>query len=286
MILITGANGHLGTAVIEQLLTHVPAEHIVGMVRDADKGRALQQKGVSLRVAEYSDKEALAQAMQDIKKVLLISGGEAEDALQQHYNVVDAAKVAGVNVIAYTSRSLQNTDTLMNPLMKRHFDTEAYIQSSGIDYLLFRNALYMDVIPGFVGKQVFEKGIQLPAGQGKVAYALRSEMGEAIANILVKPAPQHKIFTLTGTEAVSFDDVAAVLSELSGQPVDYSAIKATDFEAQKSAQGLPPALIQKIVNFLSDIAQGQEATVTGELAQALGRKPTALFEGLKQLYSF
>lgn len=285
MILITGANGHLGTAVIDQLLKQIPAEAMVGMVRGIDKGASLKEKGIALRIADYSDTGALRSAMQGIEKVLLISGGEAEDALQQHFNVIDAAKAAGVRVLAYTGRSLQNTARLVNPLMKRHFDTEAYIQSSGMDYLLFRNALYMDVIPGFVGQQVFEKGIQLPAGQGKVAYALRSEMGEAIANILVQASPEQNIFTFTGTDAISFSEVAAVLSQLSGQPVRYSAIEVADFEAQKAAQGLPPALIQKIVNFLSDIAQGQEATVTRELAQALGRPPTGLREGLKQLYS-
>ena len=110
--------------------------------------------------------------MNSVYKVLLISGGDADNGLQQHQNVVDAAKKAGVKCIAYTGRSLKDRSTLVNVLMNRHFLTEDYIKASGLSYVLFRNVLYMDVLPQFVGgDKVFDTGTHLPAGDGKVAYA-------------------------------------------------------------------------------------------------------------------
>lgn len=285
MILITGANGQLGTAVIEHLLKLVPAEQIAGLVRNEQKAAGLKAQGIQLRLGDYDDSDALKRAMQGIDKVLLISGGEAENGLEQHYQVIDAAKAAGVSCLAYTGRSLKDREQLANHLMRRHFQTEDYLKASGLNYVLFRNALYMDVLPGFVGKQVFETGIQLPAGEGRVAYALREEMGEAIAKVLTTDTGAERIYQFTGPEASSFADIASALSELSGQAVAYTALEPEDYAARMAERGLPPALIQKIAGFLADIAQGQEATVTEDLEQILGRKPASLQAGLKKLFA-
>lgn len=231
MILITGATGQLGSAVNQHLLTKIPASQIAAFVRDAGKATGLQEKGVSIRVGTYDDTVALDSAMQGIEKVLLISGGDADNALQQHQNVVDAAKKAGVKCIAYTGRSLKDPSTLVNKLMNRHFQTEDYIKESGLNYALFRNILYMDVLPLFVGKQVFDTGIHLPAGDGKVSFALRGEMGEAIAKVLLDSDCDNQTYNFTGSETYSFEDVANALSELSGKEVKYSAVTPAEFKA-------------------------------------------------------
>lgn len=285
MILITGATGQLGTAVIEHLLKLIPAEQIAGLVRNEQKAAGLKAQGIELRFGDYDDPDSLRRAMQGIDKVLLISGGEAENGLEQHYQVIDAAKAAGVSCLAYTGRSLKDREQLANQLMQRHFQTEDYLKASGLNYVLFRNALYMDVLPGFVGKQVFETGIQLPAGEGKVAYALREEMGEAIAKVLTTDTGAERIYQFTGPDAFSFADIASALSELSGQAVTYTALEPEDYAARMAERGLPPALIQKIAGFLADIAQGQEATVTEDLEQILGRQPASLQAGLKKVFA-
>jgi NAD(P)H dehydrogenase (quinone) len=284
-ILITGASGHLGTAVIAHLLELMPTENIVGLVRNPQKGEPLQAQGLETRLGDYDDTDSLARAMQGIDKVLLISGGETENALQQHCNVVDAAQKAGVSGIAYTGRSLKDPQNLANRLMIRHFQTEAYIQASGLKYVLFRNALYLDVIPGFVGKQVFERGIQLPAGEGKVAFALRSEMGKAIARVLAQTDCDNRTYTFTGNEACSFKDVAAALSRLSERQVAYTPLESAEYTIRMKSLGLPEGLIQKLCGFLEDIQNSQEDTVSSDLAEVLGYTPTALEAGLKQLYA-
>ena len=285
MILITGATGHLGSAIIDFLLKKTSANQIAALVRDESKASDLKEKDVDIRIGNYDEIASLNAAMQDIEKVLLISGGEAGNALEQHQNVVDAAKKADVKCVAYTSRNLRDRNDLANELMKRHFQTEDYIKASGLKYAIFRNALYMDTIPQFVGgEKVFEIGINLPAGDGQVAYALRSEMGEAIANVLAEDGCDNRIYKFTGSHSYSFGDVATALTDLSGKEVTYTPAEKSAFKAQMKERGAPEPAIEKVVGFITDIKNGQEAEVTSELENLLGRKPSTLQEGLKTLF--
>ncbi|MBO0931343.1 SDR family oxidoreductase [Fibrella aquatilis] len=285
MILITGATGHLGTSVIQTLLTKTPANEVVALVRNETKADRLEQQGVNIRVGDYNNTEALDRAMQGVDKVLLIAGGDAPNGLQQHQNVVDAAKKAGVGYMAYTSRSLKDPDTLVNQLMMRHFETEDYIKASGLTYALLRNSLYMDTLPVFTGPAVFETGIALPAGQGRVAFALRREQGEAIANVLMADDGANRIYNFTGSDAYSFDDVAAALTELSGKPVTYTNIDPTVMAERMKGRGVPDTAIQRTIGFMTDIKHGQEAPVSTDLETWLGRKPASLRDGLPTLYT-
>lgn len=284
MILITGATGHLGNTVIQTLFTHIPAGQVAAYVRDAAQAADLTAKGVSVRVGDYDNTELLDQAMQGVEKVLLIAGGNAPNGLQQHQNVVDTAKKAGVRCIAYTGRALKNRDTLVNKLMVRHFQTEDYIKASGLNYVLFRNILYMDTLPIFTGPTVFETGISLPAGQGRVSYALRSDMGEAIANVLVRDDCANRIYDFTNTESYSFDDVAAALAELSGKPVQYADSAPEELAERMKGRGVPDGVVQMTIGFMTDIKNGQEDSISPDLESWLGRNPTPLKEGLKSLY--
>lgn len=285
MILITGATGHIGSAVLQQLLTKTDARHLAGLVRDPAKAADLQAQGIDVRQGDYNDPASLDRAMRGVDKVLLVSGGGDANGLQQHYNVVDAAKKAGVRCIAYTGRALEDPDTLANQLMVRHFRTEDYIKASGLNYALFRNILYMDTLPLYVGPHVFESGINLPAGEGRVSFALRRDMGEAIANVLAEDDCGKRTYTFTNVETYSFVDVAAALSELSGREVRYTPIDDASFTAQMQARGVPEDRVQFILSFLIDIKHGQESAVSSELEQALGHKPTSLKEGLKKLFN-
>ncbi len=286
MILITGATGHLGSATINFLLKKMPASQLVTLVRDENKAADLKAKGVDIRVGTYDDTASLDKAMQGIDKVLLIAGTDEDNRVQQHKNVVDAAKKAGVQRIAYTSRTLKDRDTMENQLMEGHFQTEDYIKASGLAYTLFRNVLYMDVLPQFVGPNVFETGINLPTGQGKVPFALRNEMGEAMANALAADeGNENKVYQLTGNESYSLGDVAVALTDLSGKPVHYTPAQKSAFEAQLKGRGVPDVIARRIVGFLTDIKNGQEDAVSHDLENLLGRKPASLKEGLKTLFS-
>jgi NAD(P)H dehydrogenase (quinone) len=169
--------------------------------------------------------------------------------------------------------------------MLGHFQTEDYIKASGLPYTLFRNVLYMDTIPQFVGPTVFERGIYLPAGQGRVAFALRSDMGEAIANTLVAGNCANQTYMFTGNGTYSFNDIAAALTTLSGRAVAYTPAERSAFEAQLKGRGLPDVTVERITGFMTDIKNGQEDEVSNDLETMLGRAPASLEDGLRILFN-
>ena len=288
MILVTGATGHLGRVVIEQLLKSRDPGQVAAFVRDAGKAADLQARGVDVRVGDYNDVASLDAAMRDVEKVLLISGTERDEerGLRQHGNVVDAARRAGARFIAYTGRAIRDPGALENPLMRRHFQTEDLIRGSGLTYALFRNALYFETLTYYIGRPggTFETDIRLPAGLGKVAFALRSELGEAIANAL-RGGGEDRVYTLTAGEAWSFDDVARALGELSGKPVTYTPTDKATYEAEMQARGVPGPMARLFYGFYRDIRDGQIDEVTPELEGLLGRKPASLEAGLKAVFN-
>ncbi|MDJ1480856.1 SDR family oxidoreductase [Cytophagaceae bacterium YF14B1] len=283
-ILVTGATGHLGSVVTQTLKRTITARQIGVITRHEEKRAELESQGFTAHLADYDHPFALEKAMDGVDTVLLISAGDEGDRMQQHRNVVDAAKRAGVKNIAYTSRALKDRTTLSNALMRDHFETEDYIKESGLTYTLFRNILYMDAIPLFIGKQALERGIFLPAGEGKVSFALRREMGEAMALVLANEPCQNKTYHFTGREAYSFGDIAQALTELSGKLVSYTPAETPVFVATMRQRGIAEPMLKKIVDFVTDIRHNQEADVYTDLEKVLGRQPLALKDGLKELF--
>lgn len=285
MILITGATGKLGTIVIDTLLkNNVPANTIAALVREENKATDLKNKGIDIRIGDYDNKSSLNKAMEGINNVLLISGLEMDKVVQQHKNVVDVAKLAGVKCLAYTSNCLQDRNTLANKIMVTHFETEDYIMSSGLNYIIFRNGLYMESMALFLlGKDFMEKGIRLPAGDGRVSYVLRNDHAEAIGNVLSHGEYSNRIYQFTNSAAYSFYDVADALSELSGKAVAYTPVDMETYKKLMKEQGMNEHMIDIAAPFMIDIKNGQGSMVSNDLETALGRKPIKLKEGLKIL---
>ncbi len=142
MIAITGATGQLGRLVIENLLKKLPAAEIVAAVRSPDKAADLKAAGIQVRLADYSRPETLASAFAGIEKLLLISSSEVGQRAPQHRAVIDAAKQAGVKLIAYTS--ILDADKSPLGLAEEHRQTEAALRASGIPFVLLRNGWYTE----------------------------------------------------------------------------------------------------------------------------------------------
>jgi NAD(P)H dehydrogenase (quinone) len=284
-LLVTGATGHLGGAVVETLLKSIVPGRIAILTRSEEKRAAFQAKGVNAFLGDYNDVGTLEQAMNGVATVLLVSAGDQGDRMREHRNVIDTATKKGVTRIAYTSRCLRDRNTLANKLMTEHFETEDHIRASGLKYTFFRNVLYMDAIPQFVGgSSALENGIFLPAGEGRVAFALRSELGEAMSQALLKETDNNSVYHFTGSQAYSFHEVATALGELSGKEVNYTAVEPDQFAGMLKQKNVPEPMIRKIADFITDIRHDQEAAIYNDLEHQLGRKPTGLKEGLKIVF--
>lgn len=122
----------MGGAVIENLLKKIAPNQISVITRNEEKRKDFASKGLNAFLGNYDDVASLENAMQGVDAVLLISAGDQGDRMQEHKNVVDAAKKTGLKSIAYTSRCLRDRTTLVNKLMQEHFETEDYIIASGL----------------------------------------------------------------------------------------------------------------------------------------------------------
>lgn len=212
MILITGATGQLGSSIISQLVNTTSKDQFAIFARDEKKAEVYKNQNIEIRIGDFNQILTLGHAFTGITKLLLISTMEF-NRFEQHKNVIDAAKMAGVKHIIYTGLAIQNIETSnVKDLMHSHFETEQYIQASGLDFTFVRNTMYTDAIPLIVGESVFEQGLFLPGGNGKVPYVLRREMGEAIANLLVQDHHENKTYNITGDVAYSYEDIAQILS--------------------------------------------------------------------------
>ncbi|WP_278035741.1 NmrA family NAD(P)-binding protein [Flavobacterium nitratireducens] len=161
-ILVTGATGNFGKATIDFLLNKgIAPANISALVRNESKAVDLAAKGIQLRIGDYDNYESLVAAFQGIEKLVLVSGTDLANRSSQQLNAVKAAKEAGVKHILYTSFERKN-ETETSPiafLAQSHIDTDNAIKASGINYTIFRNNLYLDVVPMFLGEKVLEQGI-------------------------------------------------------------------------------------------------------------------------------
>lgn len=180
-ILVTGATGPLGKSIANTLLEMIKAASVRVLVRDESKAETFKEKGIGIAIGDYNDYPSLVQATKDINTIILVSGNDLEHRANQHLNVIHAAKENGVEKIIYYSllrKEDREDGGLMGNKTIAHMITEKALIASGITYVILQVSLYADMIPLYAGEQVKEtKTIFLPAEEGKVSYALRSELG-------------------------------------------------------------------------------------------------------------
>ncbi|MFT3794429.1 NmrA family NAD(P)-binding protein [Flavobacterium sp.] len=287
MILVTGATGGLGGATIDALLNLVPAKSIVALARDEEKAQQLRQKGISVRIGDYDDYDSLVQAFYGIEKLVLVSAPALSD--QRHKresNAVQAAKEAGVKHIIFTGiQNRKDRQYIMPMVTEVSLDIEQQIKESGMAYTIVENSIYADSVSVFVGSDVLKDGVIFPAGEGRIAYVTRVDLGEGIAKILIGEGHENKKYTLSNTTSWSFADIAAIIGKAAGKSLDYTDASREDFIAYRIATDHLPEFV---AGFLADWG---EATKQGEFAEPdpileklLGRKPMSLEEYLATEY--
>lgn len=284
MILVTGSTGKLGSAVVQQLLQQSARTQFAVFARDSSKTARYTTQGIPVRIGDFDDPSSLPTAFRDISKLLLISS-RAMNRAEQQKQVIDAAIQAGVKHIIYTSLAVQDIRTShVSRLMQSHFDTEAHIVASGVDYTFLRNTMYADAMPEIIGPAWPQHGIRLPGGNGKVLYALRREMGEATANLLLQNGHEGKTYNITGSASYSYQDIAQTLGQLSGQPVLYEDVDPEAFKQQLQSIGLPEFLIYLTAGTVQDIKDHQYEVHSDTLRQLLGREPAGLQAMVQEVF--
>ncbi|MFN4248389.1 MAG: SDR family oxidoreductase [Flavipsychrobacter sp.] len=287
MILVTGANGHFGSTAINFLIERgYNKADITALVRSEEKGAELKAKGIAIRIGDYDNTDSLVAAFQGIDKLLLVSGTDLQNRTKQQTNAVNAAKQAGVKHIIYTSFERKN-ETESSPIAmlgSSHIQTEAAIKQSGIPYTILRNNLYLEFLPMVFGEKIFETGVFYPAGDGRFAPASRIDMAEIAANILMQEGHENKEYVISGTETVSFREIASALSSVAGKEIAYISPDKATYIAALTGAGVPEIYAGLFAGFAEAIQQGELIPATTDIEKILGRKPQTMEAYIKTVY--
>lgn len=274
MIVVTGASGQLGRLVIESLLTRLPAHQIVAAVRNPASVADLAAQGIQVRQADYTQPASLDAALQGAEKVLLISSSEVGQRLPQHRNVIDAAKRAGVGLLAYTS--LLHADTSPLALKDEHLATEALLQSSGVPHVILRNGWYTENYLASIQPALQHGAFIGSAGAGRIASAARADYAQAAAVVLTSPDQAGKVYELAGDVAYTLAEFAAELSRQSGKTIPYVDLPQAEFKGALVGAGLPEPLADLLADSDVGASKGGLFDDQHQLSALIGRPTTSL----------
>ncbi|WP_372379110.1 SDR family oxidoreductase [Vibrio natriegens] len=278
MIAVTGATGQLGQLVIKHLLNKVEPQQIVALVRNIEKAASLTSLGVQVRQADYSKPETLESALDGVAKLLLISSSEVGQRATQHKNVIDAAKKAGVELLAYTS--LLHADTSPLALAEEHVVTEAYLKQAEVPHVLLRNGWYTENYLASVAPALANGGFIGCAQDGKISSAAREDYAEAAAAVLTSEAEQSgKVYELSGDEAYTLSELSALISKKSGKAIPYINMEEADFAKALEGAGLPAPFAAVLANSDTGASQGALYDDSKTLSALIGH-PTKSLEQL------
>lgn len=281
MIALTGATGHLGQLVIENLLKRGhPAKEVVAVVRNKAKAVGLSALGVQVREADYASPEALEKAFAGVDRVLLISGSEVGQRLPQHQNVVNAAKKAQVKQLLYTS--ILKADTSKMQLANEHLATEKAIRSSGIPFVFLRNGWYIDNYTGQLPHQIPNGAIAGSAKEGRISAAARADYAEAAATALIGPTKDGAIYELGGT-AFTMKDYAKAVAEISGKKFEYQDMPEADYAKLLVSLGVPEAMANALADSDVGIVRGDLFTESQDLVKLIGHPLIPLHNLIKDI---
>lgn len=257
-LLVTGASGHLGRRVLELLLAAGETQ-LIATTRTPEKLADFAARGVQVRAATFDEPDSLRAAFTGAARLLLIS----TDALgvpglreRQHSTAIEAAGAAGVKHVIYTS--LVNPVNTPITLAPDHAATEAALEASTLGYTVLRNNVYADGLPGMLTQALGMGGKLFSAvGDEKIAYVTREDCARAAAAALAASFEGRRILDVTGPEAISHVELAAIGTAVYGQPITYIPLTVEVMTQQLVQAGLPEPIAQLIVSFDAAGAQGK-----------------------------
>ena len=276
-LLVTGAAGHLGRRVVEILLEK-KVDNIVATTRDPSKLADLAARGVEVRVADFDQPETLASAFAGVDRLLLISTDAmhvAGQRLSQHRAAVAAAEKAGVKHVVYTSLPAPQPSG-DNPVETDHFWTELAIATSSMSWTFMRHALYADTLPWRVPQALASGKLVSATGNKGRHIVTREDCARADAAALASTDTTDRIYEVTGPAAVTFDEIVAIASELTGKPLVHVTVDEDKLRAGLAAAGAPPVMINIMTGFDVATALGFHSTATPVVKELAGGEPTSV----------
>jgi len=279
-LMVTGASGHLGRAVIERLLA-AGARRLIAASRTPDRLADLSERGVELRKADFDDPGSLDTAFAGVERLLVVSTDALAVAGQrkrQHRAAVDAAVRARIRHVVYTSMPHPEPGSVI-PFAPDHYETEQVLEHSGLGYTILRNNWYLESVHYWL-PQVQASGLwYTAAGDGRVAYVARDDAALAAAAVLTGEARSRR-YDVSGPQALSTADIAAVIQEVFGKTIQRVPVSDQQLAGGLAAAGLPPPFVELLVAMDANTRAGKVDVLSDSVERLTGRKPQSLREFL------
>lgn len=278
MIVVTGATGQLGRAVVKRLVELVPAADVGVSVREPSKAGDLEALGVRVRRGDFAEPDSLPPAFEDADQLLLVSSNARAyggDPLAQHQSAIAAARAVGVKRIVYTSQ-VAASPTSKFPPARDHAATERMLADSGLPWTALRHGFYTASALMTIGDGLTSGSFDAPE-DGPVAWTARADLALADAAILAGarhvdgPTPP-----LTAAETYTFDGLARLASEALGHPVARNLISDDQLRAGIAARGWPASAADHALGTFLAARDGEFSAVDPTLEQLIGRRPTGM----------
>jgi NAD(P)H dehydrogenase (quinone) len=280
VIAVTGATGALGRRVVPRLAGREDVALRL-VVREAARAPRVPGAEVAAVPGGYADGPGLTAALAGVHTLYLVSAAEAEDRLQQHRTAVAAAAGAGVQRVVYTSFLGAAPDAVFT-LARQHAATEEALAATGVRTTVLRHAMYADFVPFFAALEDGRAVIAAPADDGRASFVSRDDLADVAAAVLLddSPALDGAVLDVTGPEALSLDDAAAVLAEVTGRPATYRRQTVEEAWATRRPSGHPDWEVEGWVTSYRAIAAGELSRVTDVVPTLTGHPARTVAEHL------
>ena len=276
MIIVTGATGQLGSQIVDQLLSRVPADEIGVSVRDVDRASDLAARGVRVRRGNYNEPDSRRDAFAGATQGLLVAPTEAgASAVDQYIAAIDAARSAGAQRVVYTSHQASSADSAFAP-MPDHAATERYLTEAGLPFTSLRNGFYASTVRFLIG-QARQTGEIVAPADGPVSWTAHADLAEAAAVILAEPGRfDGATPPLTPPAAYDLDHVAGLLTDLTGRTIRRVVADDEEWLAGLLSRGVPARGAEITMGIFRAARRGEFAVTDPTLESLLGHPATPL----------
>ena len=269
MICVTGAGGTVGSEVIKQL------ESVKAQFRAAyfssQKAEAARARGIDAVIIDYNRPETLRAAFQGRDKLFLL-GPNALNQTQLERNAVEAAKAAGVRHIV--KQSVMGAVEESYSLAKVHRPVEKAIESSGLAWTFLRPNSFMQNAVTFMRKTIKAEGAFYSAsGKSKISHVDVHDIAAVAVKVLTGPNYEEKAYTMSGPEALTYDELASELSRALGRPIGHINLSPSDLKGGMLAEGMPEGICDRMLDLERYFREGRASRITDDIKQVTGREP-------------
>ncbi|KAB2676384.1 NAD(P)H-binding protein [Brucella tritici] len=269
---ISGASGHLGRAVVAELVDRAGRHDIVAISRTPASSRA----GVEARAGDYDKPETLEAAYQGLDRLLLIPSAELRPGVRgrQISAAVDAAVKAGVSHV-YLISATGTHEEAAPAIGEPYWTSEQYLIRHAPRWTIIRMNYYIETIIDEM-KNAVAQGVVAGLGDERVAFVSRDDLAAATAGALATEGHAGWIYNITGPEVLSGEDRAAALSDVIGKSIPFAVITEDVLRGGLQQAGLPDFVVDAVADIKRDFLTGKYDIITTDVERLSGRKPTTL----------